>query len=203
MRRDTARDSAWLEDLKQTTRPCHERLEQRVDIMARLHSRARYRELLECYLGFYAPLERALSARQTTLPVALDLPDRWKAPLLRRDLAALGATAAEIDGVPHCSAPPDIGTPARALGCLYVLEGATLGGRIIARPLADRLGIDGTNGGAFFHGYGERTGSRWTSFRRHLTQFAATSEARSAVIAAAIDTFEALDRWLAQQAEWP
>ena len=51
--------------------------------------------------------------------------------------------------------------PLDAVGCLYVLEGSTLGGQIILRRAAERLGIDADTGAGFFHGYGAQTGAMW------------------------------------------
>ena len=53
---------------------------------------------------------------------------------------------------------------AKALGCLYVLEGATLGGVLIARHVRASLGFDGDAGSAFYLGYGPRTGAMWRGF---------------------------------------
>jgi heme oxygenase len=60
-----------------------------------------------------------------------------------------------------------------AVGCLYVLEGATLGGQFISRHLAT-LGIGPANGGLFFHGYGAKTGEMWKSFQTNATGFCVT-----------------------------
>ena len=47
------------------------------------------------------------------------------------------------------------------LGALYVLEGATLGGQVLRREMAQRLGVNADNGGAFLDVYGAETGRRW------------------------------------------
>lgn len=47
------------------------------------------------------------------------------------------------------------------LGTFYVLEGSTLGGRIIARHLEPAFGFEGGKGNAYFRGHGEATGALW------------------------------------------
>ncbi|MEL7045261.1 MAG: biliverdin-producing heme oxygenase [Pseudomonadota bacterium] len=79
-------------------------------------------------------------------------------PALRSDLAALKWESPCVAG----SAPP-FATGAEALGAWYVLEGAALGGAVIARHLRQRLGPDLPL--RHFEGRGER---RWPDFLRHL-----------------------------------
>ena len=45
---------------------------------------------------------------------------------------------------------PDLQGVQEALGCLYVVEGSTLGGQVIARHLRQTLGVDPRCGGSFF-----------------------------------------------------
>jgi heme oxygenase len=87
-------------------------------------------------------------------------------------------------------------TTAQLFGCLYVLEGATLGGQIITRHLHASLGLTPETGAAFFAGYGARTGSRWKEFGTHLSAFALQSGSGDAIVASANSTFETLDLWL-------
>ncbi len=76
-----------------------------------------------------------------------------------------------------------------ALGCLYVLEGATLGGQVISRHLA-KLGIGPENGGRFFNGYGARTGEMWKSFQTSATAYCVTHDQISEAVDGAKWTFE-------------
>ena len=61
---------------------------------------------------------------------------RYRAPLILEDLARLGFPAQP----PLCLAMPSLRTHAQLLGALYVMEGSTLGGQVIARQL-DKAGI--------------------------------------------------------------
>ena len=57
---------------------------------------------------------------------------------------------------------PEPGSRSEALGMMYVLEGSTLGGRIILRELAKR-GLDVSELG-YLDPYGVDTGRRWRAF---------------------------------------
>jgi heme oxygenase len=151
-----------------------------------------YRTILGALLGYYEPLETRLIS-VAGLPRDIDPRCREKAPRLRRDLRALGASEAELAAIPVCSAIPRVDDARRALGCMYVLEGAMLGGRIIARKLQQHLSIDAAHGGAFFEGYGGDTGAMW---QRFVTRLNGQPRPFEDVVGAAAETFESLEHWL-------
>lgn len=182
--------------LRERTRAHHDRMEQNVDISERCGSLESYRLLLEKFYGFYAPVEAALGSRSDWESSGLDFNRRRKVPLLRADLRALGVCNADLDRLPHCSYLPNLNTTAQALGCLYVLEGATLGGQIIARQIKAALNIDRHNGGAFFCSYGNAVGAMWKSFGGALTAYSSAHAVEEIIIGSACDTFTTLDRWL-------
>jgi heme oxygenase len=186
-------DGRILGCLKDGTAAQHEALERRVDLANRLRDPATYAGLLGRFYGFYAPLEAALGRVGGYESVGLDFAERRKAALLRRDLIALGR---DPDGFP-LRPTPAVGSLASALGTLYVLEGATLGGRFITATVAARLGLTPDRGCGFFASYGARVGAMWAAFRAALVAYATGEEVETEVVAAANDTFDALDRWLA------
>ena len=59
---------------------------------------------------------------------------------------------------------------------LYPLEGSTLGGQVISIRLRDNLGLNATNGGRFFNGYGEQTGQYWAEFLDYADRSLRTSD---------------------------
>jgi heme oxygenase len=59
---------------------------------------------------------------------------------------------------------PVIATPAALVGQLYVVEGSTLGGQVIARQLEVSLGLTAETGARMFAGHGANTAERWQSF---------------------------------------
>lgn len=91
---------------------------------------------------------------------------------------------------------PELVTIPQVLGCLYVIEGATLGGQIITRHLQANLGITPETGGAFFAGYGVENGVRWQAFGAMITAAAAQFGGEDEIVASANRTFETLELWL-------
>ena len=186
--------SVFLLRLKRETSPQHTAIERQIDLRHVCGSRSAYTQHLARLYGFYRPLEKALWRTSAVREAGLG-EERRKTPLLLDDLRAL--RAAPLAALPLCEALPPVAEDAQALGCLYVLEGASLGGRVITRLVRERLGIGPGDGGAFFHGYGEATGAMWDSFRASLDAYARSPERQEAVIGAARATFDALGAWLA------
>jgi heme oxygenase len=171
--------------LRSTTAVDHERLERRLDIEARFASVASYRALLERLHGFYAPIEEHLAPFVSDL-AGLDSEGRRKAGLLVEDLFAVGGTPRFVD-----ADLPAIESRADALGTLYVLEGATLGGTTIQRVLTRRLGVTSS----FFNPYERETGARWARFSAVLEIAVAETETDAAAEAAR-RCFVAMEHWL-------
>ncbi|WP_254511677.1 biliverdin-producing heme oxygenase [Anatilimnocola floriformis] len=182
-----------LQRLKQETAPLHMQLEGRVDTLKRLQSAAAYRNLLLAFYGFYEPLEQKLA--DVDWPAGLNWQERQKIALLEGDLYRLDA---DPKTAPRCDQLPALDNQAAALGCLYVLEGATLGGQIIERELQKHLQITPQNGGAFFNGYGPRVGEMWSAFRLAVVSFADSPEREDQIVQSAKETFEKFDAWLAK-----
>lgn len=183
-----------LAQLRARTRPCHDRLEACVDLERRCRTLWEYRTLLVCFSGFYGPVEAHL-ARCPGIE-RFDFAHRRKAPLLARDLQTLAGPDAR-QPLPLCTALPPLTTLPQAAGCLYVLEGATLGGQLIARHLRMTLGLDAQNGAAFFHCYGDSVGRRWKDFCGVLEDYALEDNAvREEIVLSAGGTFCALEQWL-------
>jgi heme oxygenase (biliverdin-IX-beta and delta-forming) len=84
---------------------------------------------------------------------------------------------------------------ARRWGVLYVLEGSTLGGRLLLDRVAS-LGITAAHGGAYLAA-GERPPRRWHTFVQALARQDAASFDREAALDAARRTFSAASDCLA------
>ncbi len=143
-----------------------------------------YRALLIRLYGFYLPFERAVGV------------ETIRTHLLERDLAWLGADAATRARIPLCADLPRYDRPERRLGALYVVEGSALGGRQLFRGLDLLLGEDPIEGRRFFAGRGSGTGDAWRGFLDQLDSVGPEPMVRSAMIRAAVETFEAFETWL-------
>jgi len=182
-----------MQALREATRDEHARIERVLPLLDPRLTHARYTRVVEAFYGFYAPLEPAIARAAAAEGAALALAQRAKLPLLVTDLRALGATPAEIDAVPRCRDLPVLDSASHALGILYVIEGATLGGQIIRKHLRDSLEIDATSGAAFFTGYGATTGAMWTCFVDHVNR--STNIDTDAALRAAAHTFQTMTQW--------
>ncbi|MBS0393615.1 MAG: biliverdin-producing heme oxygenase [Proteobacteria bacterium] len=193
--RSADRPAGALAALRAATWPCHQRLERRLEVKRRFGERAAYRRHLEQMWGFCAGLECG-DAPTVGARVLPDYERRRKLPLLERDLVALGADAGGLAGLPRCGALERCGDAAVFLGRVYVLEGATLGGRTLL-PLVERqLGFSAGHGAAFLASYGEDVEAMWRCFGAAVEAGCATPEQRSRAAAAACEAFEVLEHWL-------
>jgi heme oxygenase len=185
--------SAALAALREATREQHASIEHVLPLMQPGLRIGSYRRILEAFLGFYAPLEAALAQLARRVPGAISLEGRFKVPWLQDDLRALSVPESELAAIPECRDVPVIDSTPRALGCMYVLEGATLGGQLIAPRLKEYLGLAPGKGATFFAGYGASTGAMWRSFVATLD---GESPPHQATVSAAAETFDRFEAWL-------
>ena len=80
-------------------------------------------------------------------------------------------------------------TSGHGVGCLYVLEGSALGGRVISKRVKQTLGLGPGTGGGYFHGLGRQTASHWSDFLTALNTIPANSAMGADAEAGAIATF--------------
>lgn len=184
-----------LQDLRAGTAELHIALEKRLPFFSDTLDTQAFERLMQAYYGFYRPLEQALQA-SNAIPDDFDLTPRLKTATLRADLQALGASAEALASLPLCDELPRIDSSAACLGVLYVLEGATLGGQILRREIAARLGLEADNGAAFLDVYGAATGRRWREFIEYLGSRPMDAAERAAVVRAAQTTFSCFEQWL-------
>jgi heme oxygenase len=186
--------SSTVELLRAHTRAAHERLDDRLARFDWLATPETYAAMLERFYGFYVRAEPQLAAIAAALP-GLDLERRRKVPLLVADLTHLGRTPQQLRALPRVGQMPRVDDPARALGALYVVEGATLGGKLIEQAVEQRLGLDRTTGTAFFGAYGADDARQWKRFGTVLER-EAIERGSADMCEAAGETFAVLDAWL-------
>lgn len=152
--------------LRRVTRETHDRLELRTPLAALFapggrYSRDLHGDILRRLLSLYRPVEQRLWDHSLFHGGGFARSLRRKVPLLERDLRVLGH---DPDGVPDLAPVPTLTTEAAALGSLYVIEGSTLGGKMIAKELRAQLQLTEAMGAAFFVPYGSATGKVWSEF---------------------------------------
>ncbi|MEO8184099.1 MAG: biliverdin-producing heme oxygenase [Deltaproteobacteria bacterium] len=182
----------FLERLKLETATEHATVESVAGVMKPGLDLDGYRAYLERTFGFYLVVEQRL--RQLGVWDALNLPaeEREKLPILAEDIVLLGNL--EPASIRGCTVAPAFATTAEAVGGAYVLEGSTLGGRVISRHVARVLGPDVPR--SFLECYGASTGEKWQSFRAALARFAASREIEEQIMGGARETFRGFTNWL-------
>ncbi len=180
--------------LRVETQDVHSHLEAELTLLDGDLERDRYVALMQRFYGFHVVLEPRLDAWHENADL-IDWPPRRKVGLLQGDLGTLGVDPATVAELPRCPNVPVVTSTAEALGVLYVVEGATLGGRIIAAHLRDS--DVPASALSFFTSYGADVGRRWHHWRQVTTDWVGDDGARAdAVVAAAVGSFDVLAGWL-------
>lgn len=174
--------------LRKETAGSHARLEKALALLDPPLARERFVTLLERFYGFHAVWEPVIAPHFD--PDFLQ--PRRRIRLIEADLIALGHHPADTKP-PFCFGAAALGrSPEAALGSLYVLEGSTLGGQVIAR------GLQGTGWGErirYFNPYGEGTGTMWSALKTLVRTRSGTSSDPK-IMAGALATFDLLQDWL-------
>ena len=189
-------DTGIMSKLKSGTIRQHQSMESVVPIFRKDFTREAYVGLLESFLGFFEPVERNLATLQGWNKIGLNIEQRMRASLLRNDLAALRHDDSETRAFIECAELPRLTSMEDALGCMYVLEGSTLGGQFIYRELHSRFGISAETGSSFFYGYGAQSGSMWAQFSECLRNYARGIEDQDRIVNSAVSTFDAFETWI-------
>lgn len=179
--------AVWL---KENTRPDHEQAE---TVMMPLIQKATtpelYGALLQRFYGLYQPLEQLAKPFLWGSPFSTFVSPRTS--LLAADLQTLGF----IPQAEKSIQLPTVTNYYEALGLTYVLEGAALGGRIIAKMLQVHPSLP-QDAFRFFRGNEERTGAHWQLFTTLLNTEVQTPQQMQQACNTARATFKAHTRWM-------
>lgn len=184
--------------LREDTAALHRSLETELDLLGPALSLGRYVAVLRAFQGYYAALEPRLAVLATHAPPA-GFALRARTPLLERDLAELGLQRDELTALAGADSLPRLEGVEHLAGCLYVVEGATLGGQVISRAVEQRLRLTRARGCAFFSGDGAGTASRWRAVLHWIDELVAGGASADEVVSAAQETFGTLLRWARSQ----
>ncbi len=178
--------------LRRETASLHARVEAATGLPGSILDREQYVALLQRLHEFHAAVEARLDDPCWTeewTRLGIRLADHRRAHLLARDLEVLGAPAPppalgfhDIDGLPG------------ALGCLYVTEGSSLGGRIIGPAIRAAIGDVPTG---FFAGAERDHPAPWRALTAALRRFGDSGGDASGVVQGARSTFLAFERRVA------
>lgn len=185
---------AFLERLRSATHPAHKALEELpvsrsiVQPDLRLDQYAHYLSLM---LEVHRDIERNIFPLLNE--IIPDLATRKKSPLIEADLSYLQQPFPADAEAPITALIPNPSV-AFAMGILYVIEGSTLGGRVILKNIQATLQLNQWSGASYFNGYGDHTGINWKNFLQLLTQFEAERDCSEEIINGAEFAFLAIHR---------
>lgn len=153
----------------------------------RARTKESYGSLLGRLYGYYAPLEQLLVPFQQGW--GINPIQHQKAQLILTDLQTL-----QYQALPEpCTQLPVVANAHQALGAWYVLEGAALGGRVIARMIRAHAALPAE---AFHFLDSPDTGARWQQFQHLMNRLATTPAQMQQVAQAANDTFNTHTHWM-------
>jgi heme oxygenase len=183
--------------LKKDTLNNHQLLEKMlVGRMRAIRSEADYIDLLQLFYSYFGGLELQIDQYINEIEMP-DYQQRRKSAYLANDIISLGGTPVPLA---KGEALPAIQNNLQAYGALYVIEGSTLGGKIISKMMAQQLQITDGRGLTFFSGYGNNTETMWDTFKQQLDGQTQTTQQEAEVIDAANQTFAQFKKWADEQA---
>jgi heme oxygenase len=180
-----------IDRLREETSAAHSRLDETLGLIDRLSAPGQRGRLLAGYHLFHRETEAKITPFLGEM-ADLDFAARRRSPLIAEDLGILGHRA-----FPGDTEDFDILTHAAAFGALYVLEGSSLGGRVILKEL--KLRGASLESLRFLDPYGSHTGQRWRSFLAILEREVRSSEQKFDAIQGALDTFAFAERCLGKE----
>lgn len=178
-----------LTALRDATAQVHQALEAITPLSRTPLTAPDYLEHLVVTASVQWPLERALFAAHDWVALGLaDAAARQRNAALEADLRVLGVPP---ERVLPAKALPDVSALGPAVGCLYVLEGSTLGGQLLCRRVEAALGPEVPL--TYLRGAGPRTGERWMVFCEFAEALAGkTPGLLEGAVRGAMGTFTAL-----------
>ncbi|WP_227497210.1 biliverdin-producing heme oxygenase [Planctomonas psychrotolerans] len=176
--------------LRRDTADLHASVESGTGLPDSIRTRSDYRALLQRMHAFHSAVETRLADPRWAgqwAGVGIDLTLHLRAHLLLDDLAALDTptvAVAQLD---------DIESFPTALGYLYVVEGSSLGGRLIGPAIRSTIGAVPTS---FFESAGRSHPSPWRSVQKALRAID-DDVCANEVVAGARAAFRAYERHVA------
>lgn len=183
----------FTDHIKQATLQNHQQTEKvLIGKMKAMRSGQDYINLLNLFYGYFGALELHIE-RYINASNLADYEDRRKTSAIADDITALGAI---IPALATDDKLPVIDNYLKAFGALYVIEGSTLGGKIISKMIQQHLHIKDGPGLSFFNSYGPQTEYMWDNFKEILNHVAITAEDEEIITGAANQTFAKFEAWL-------
>jgi heme oxygenase len=153
-----------------------------------------YKLLIEKNYILHVLIEKALLSSDL-IPADFELKSRLKTQSLMDDLLLLNHP---VPAIPEFAVTYT--TAAQALGAMYVVEGATLGGAYILKALQRNPAFTEMGQFHYYSVYGEKIGPNWKKFQEGLLNHINTTALEDETIESAKKTFDLFKAIFVQQA---
>jgi heme oxygenase (biliverdin-IX-beta and delta-forming) len=173
--------SRAIDRLRRETGAAHRELDESLHLIDRLSSMRRRANMLAGYHHFHHAAEAAIAPFLAAI-ADLDFVARRRCQMIADGLGILGQEVS-LDRATSFR----ISTRDEAFGALYVLEGSSLGGRVILKELK-RRGAS-LKGLGFLDPYGFNTAPRWRSFLAILDREVVSGEQQRDAVTGALNAF--------------
>ncbi|WP_151636197.1 biliverdin-producing heme oxygenase [Noviherbaspirillum aerium] len=182
-----------LEALRAATRDAHQRLEDDLRVARPDANRDDYLHYLQDLRGWMLPFDADLW--RAAWPAEIEPHARaGKIEWIDCDLRASGMSQDAIHALPLAGFTPDLATLPARFGIAYVIEGAQLGTKVLARALAPRLAPWSPR---WLAGYGDGNAKQWRTFVKCVESSLTTADMQRIAAMAAADAFASLADWFA------
>lgn len=188
-----------MESLRNATRERHSLLHRHPLVAELLRgpvSINAYLRVLEAFYGYYEPLEPILVEHSRLVSPDGPYNRTTRTNWLAADLFEFCRDRSRLAAIPRCRELPAFIDDGDFAGCVYVIEGSALGGRVVEKCIrrSREAGIPGSS--RFFRGYGAGTRRRWLNICRFLTAICRTRVELENAMIGAERTFVSLSNWL-------
>ncbi|MBS1687580.1 MAG: biliverdin-producing heme oxygenase [Bacteroidetes bacterium] len=183
----------FIERLRAETKEAHQILEKTtIPLIKNATNKNEYIRLLSIFYSFYMAIEMQLDLYldDEIIPAYTK---RRKAASILNDIHYF-APHYPVPGL--CCSIPSITNQYEAIGVLYVLEGSTLGGKIISKMLKSNLLLEQDAGIRFFSGYGDDNERMWSLFINHINGLPFSPAQQQEAAESAKNTFLLFRQWI-------
>jgi heme oxygenase len=153
-----------------------------------------YGLLLQRMWAFHQSFEGQVRRRREWSDFGFDLDARLKLTAIERDLAFLGMG---VDRSLSLELPLKGASFEKVCGYLYATEVMTLGGQMMVKMMARKLGIGPVAGGEYLYSYGDRVTRMWRDCQDFFDRVGESRGSAGIDMAeGAMEAFGLLDGWL-------
>jgi heme oxygenase (biliverdin-IX-beta and delta-forming) len=179
-----------IQRLRRETEDDHRAVEEMFPLM---HEDLNVTQYTDCLLQMYGMVSAWEECSHEAAPgwMQPELVARRRKSMLELDLAWFGVKNTD-ELLPVMPEMKDLNS---LLGAMYVMEGSTLGGQLIARQLRRTLHLSEGKGDAYFVGHGDQTGPMWKEFCEVL-KMRVTDDETELVVLSAKAMFATYGSWM-------